>query len=107
MRARTRLRVSAPTSAQPRTTLDTVITETFRSCAMSFRRTGELGGLDIGQTARPSAGAFREAKTRVYQDRGRGLPAPSTLRPCGTLGAGTRSHGRIQMTSKALFSYSL
>src|SRR5438067_6972682 len=47
MRARTRLRVSAPTSAQPRTTLDTVMTETFRSCAMSFRRTGELGGLDM------------------------------------------------------------
>src|SRR5260221_1831344 len=28
--------------SHPRTTLDTVMTETFRSCAMSFRRTGEL-----------------------------------------------------------------
>src|SRR5215471_4968629 len=43
MRASTRLRVSAPTSAQPRTTLETVITLTLRSRAMSFRRTGVVG----------------------------------------------------------------
>src|ERR1039458_7396311 len=38
MRASTRLRVSAPTSAHPLTTLDTVITLTLRSRAMSFKR---------------------------------------------------------------------
>src|SRR5437016_3752484 len=58
MRANTRPRVSAPTSAQPRTTLDTVMTETFRSCAMSFSRTGELGGLDMVRQC-----AHRHART--------------------------------------------
>src|SRR6185437_17176141 len=43
MRASTRLRVSAPTSAHPRTTLETVITDTLRSRAMSLRRTGAAG----------------------------------------------------------------
>src|SRR6478672_727888 len=48
MRASTRLRVSAPTSAHPRTTFETVITDTFRSWAMSFRRTGAVGRLRMG-----------------------------------------------------------
>src|SRR5436190_22084592 len=43
MRASTRLRVSAPTSAQLRTTLETVMTLTLRSRAMSFKRTGVVG----------------------------------------------------------------
>src|SRR5213078_1806294 len=58
MRANTRPRVSAPTSEQPRTTFDTVMTETFSSCAMSFRRTGELGGLDMSRQC-----AHRHART--------------------------------------------
>src|SRR5258708_27493274 len=56
MRASTRLRVSAPTSAHPRTTLDTVITLTLRSCAMSFRRTGVVGALDMSIRAPVRAG---------------------------------------------------
>src|ERR1035437_6686947 len=47
MRASTRLRVSAPTSAHPLTTLETVITLTLRSRAMSFKRTGVVGALDM------------------------------------------------------------
>lgn len=47
MRASTRWRVSGPTSAHARTTLETVITETSRSRAISFRRTGDFAGLGI------------------------------------------------------------
>src|SRR5258707_5281205 len=56
MRASTRVRVSAPTSAHPRTTLETVITLTLRSCAMSFRRTGVVGALDMSIRAPVRAG---------------------------------------------------
>src|SRR5215471_1937199 len=64
MRAITRLRVSAPTSAQLRTTLETVMTLTFRSRAMSFNRTGVVGVCAIvcGPASDTSA-----AETRVYQ----------------------------------------
>src|ERR1035438_1974477 len=45
MRSSTRLRVSGPTSVHARTTFETVITDTSRSRAMSFRRTGDLVGV--------------------------------------------------------------
>src|SRR5579862_6441686 len=66
MRAITRLRVSAPTSAHPRTTLETVITDTLRSFAMSFRRTGELGTFDIEPGARRQSIAIVARASVVY-----------------------------------------
>ena len=54
MRASTRLRVSGPTSAHARTTFETVMTDTLRSRAMSFRRTGDLVG--VGMIMRGAGG---------------------------------------------------
>src|SRR5664279_4480187 len=72
MRASTRLRVSAPTSAHPLTTLDTVITLTLRSRAMSFKRTGVVGALAMaigapGRAARCSASRQQREYTKLRQ----------------------------------------
>src|ERR1035437_10963456 len=56
MRSSSRRRVSAPTSAHPLTTLETVITLTWRSRAMSFKRTGVVGALDMTIRAPSRAG---------------------------------------------------
>src|SRR6185369_15808109 len=111
MRASTRLRVSAPTSAHPRTTLETVITETFRSRAMSFKRTGALGGLDMtlkkGSIAACNSVSFSiYINQYTYAEAGRFPAFEAALVPCSaiTLGrraarirnhaGGTRSHRR-------------
>src|ERR1035437_875824 len=67
MRTNTRLRVSAPTSAHPRTTLETVITLTLRSRAMSFKRTGGVGALDmsIRRAGRCSASRQKREYTKL------------------------------------------
>src|ERR1035438_6753825 len=72
MRASTRLRVSEPTSAHPLTTLDTVITLTLRSRAMSFKRTGGVGALAMwirapGRAARCSANGQKREYTNLRQ----------------------------------------
>src|SRR6202140_5530553 len=66
MRASTRLRVSAPTSAQPRTTLETVITLTFRSCAISFKRTGFEGAWDMIRGCETRSREFESRSEREY-----------------------------------------
>src|ERR1039458_2108976 len=67
MRASTRRRVSAPTSAHPLTTLETVITLTSRSRAMSFKRTGGVGAFDMA------------VETRVYQVAAERVRVPRPL----------------------------
>src|ERR1035437_10724603 len=87
MRASTRLRVSAPTSAHPLTTLDTVITLTLRSCAMSFNRTGVVGALDMMIRAPSRAGrCSRSSQKREYTKLRRVLAALARMDVCGGMG---------------------
>src|SRR5260370_20258021 len=73
MRASTRVRVSAPTSAHPRTTLETVITLTLSSCAISLRRTGVVGALDMSIRAPDRAGRCSASlQKREYTNLRRG-----------------------------------
>src|ERR1019366_10769361 len=96
MRASTRLRVCAPTSAHPLTTLDTVITLTLRSRARSFKRTGVVGALAMwtgapDRAARCSASPQKREYTKLRQ-------APAGAR-CGT--QGPRAPPLLEMTSLA------
>src|SRR5665647_1807690 len=84
MRASTRLRVSAPTSAHPLTTLETVITLTLRSRAMSFKRTGVVGALDMMIRAPSRAGRCSASRQkREYTKLRRVLAALARMDVCG------------------------
>src|SRR6185369_9670034 len=94
MRASTRLRVSAPTSAHPRTTLETVITLTFRSCAMSFKRTGGVGALAMVIRTPGRAGSWSASRQNREYTKLRQGPAECAARRVPQL---SRAVGRMDV----------